>query len=244
VPRERDTNVVSPANFLTWRDRARSFSELSSAVAFSLARTGGGEPERIGGVQTTASFFRIFGATALAGRLYEAADDVPGADPVVVLSEGYWRRAFGADRSVIGRTLLLNGEAFTVIGVLPARWDVPIVAEFSGTGTHDVWLPAGWSEDAREADGRYLQVFGRLRPGATVSTARAEMGELAARLREEFPVRQAGWDVNVLPLREQVVGDLRRTLLVIFGAVCFVLLIARGNVANLLRAGRGCCGSC
>jgi putative ABC transport system permease protein len=236
VPRERDTNVVSPANFLTWRDRARSFSELSSAVAFSLARTGGGEPERIGGVQTTASFFRIFGATALAGRLYEAADDVPGADPVVVLSEGYWRRAFGADRSVIGRTLLLNGEAFTVIGVLPARWDVPIVAEFSGTGTHDVWLPAGWSEDAREADGRYLQVFGRLRPGATVSTARAEMGELAARLREEFPVRQAGWDVNVLPLREQVVGDLRRTLLVIFGAVCFVLLIACGNVANLLLA--------
>jgi predicted permease len=175
----------------------------------------------------------MIGASALAGRLYGDDDDREGADPVVVLSEGYWRRRFGADPSVIGQTLRLNDNAAIIIGVLPERFDVPIAAEFSSPGTHDVWQPLRYGESARTASGRFLQVFGRLRPGVSLEAARSEMTLLAARLRDEFPVRQAGWDVTVLTLRDEVVGDIRSLVLIIFGAVCLVLLIACANVANL-----------
>jgi putative ABC transport system permease protein len=234
LPRDRVDNVASPANFLAWRERAQSFEALAAAVAYSTNLTGRGEPERIGAVQASASLFRMIGATPLVGRLYGEEDDRPGAEPVVVLSESYWRRRFGADPGVVGGALTLNGSPATVVGVLPDRYDVPIVAEFNGTGTHDVWRPAPFPAEARTASGRYLQVFGWLKPGNTIEDARAEMSALAARLREEFPDRQTGWGVTVRSLDAQIVGDIRTTLLVIFGAVCFVLLIACGNVANLL----------
>jgi predicted permease len=233
IPRDRHDNVVSPANFMTWRERATSFEDLGAAIAASAVVTGVGEPERVGAAQASASIFRMIGASALAGRLYGDDDDREGADPVVVLSEGYWRRRFGADPSVIGQTLRLNDNAAIIIGVLPERFDVPIAAEFSSPGTHDVWQPLRYGESARTASGRFLQVFGRLRPGVSLEAARSEMTLLAARLRDEFPVRQAGWDVTVLTLRDEVVGDIRSLVLIIFGAVCLVLLIACANVANL-----------
>jgi len=234
LPRDRVDNVASPANFIAWRERAQSFEALAAAVAFSTNVTGQGEPERVGSVHASASLFRMIGATPLVGRLYGEESDRPGAEPVVVLSESYWQRRYGGDRGVVGRAITLNGTPATIVGVLPDRYDVPIVAEFNGTGTHDVWRPAVFPAEARTASGRYLQVFGWLEPGVTIEEATTEMSALAARLREEFPDRQAGWDVTVRSLEEQIVGDIRMTLLVIFGAVCFVLLIACGNVANLL----------
>jgi predicted permease len=234
IPRARETNVVSPANFLAWRERARSYSDMASAIAYSVTRTGDGEPERIGGVDVTASLFRILEAKPLVGRLFTEEDDRDGGPAVVVLSEGYWRRSYGSDPSAIGRSITLNGRPNTIIGVLPQESDVAIAAEFGGTGTHDVWSPAQWNESAAAAGGRYLQVFARLAPNATLDMARREMEGVAARLLEEYPDRQAGWGVNVITLREQIVGDIRTTLLVMLGAVCFVLLIACANVANLL----------
>ncbi len=232
--RSRDRNVVSPANYLTWRERARSFASLGALVELSGTVRAGGDPERVGAVLATASVFEVLGATPLVGRLYDASDDVPGAERVVVLGEAYWRRRFGADPAVIGHTIELNGEAVTIVGVLPSRQDFEAAAKFQSMGTRDVWEAPRWGAAARQAGGRFLQVIGRLNRGVTVEGAQREMSELAAGLRDEFPARQAGWDVNVLPLREQIVGDVRPMLLVVFGAVCLVLLIACANVANLL----------
>jgi predicted permease len=182
----------------------------------------------------TASVFGTLGATPLVGRLYDASDDTPGAEAVVVLGEAYWRRRFGGDPGVVGRSIEVNGDAATVVGVLPAREDFESAAQFQSMGTRDVWVPPQWGAAARAAQGRFLQVIARLRSGVTVEAAQREMSDIAGRLRDEFPARQAGWDVNVLRLREQIVGDVRRMLLVVFGAVCLVLLIACANVANLL----------
>jgi putative ABC transport system permease protein len=234
LPRDRVDNVVSPSNFLEWRERATSFERLASAVGYSGVITSGEEPERAGAVQASAELFRLIEAQPLIGRLYGPEDDVAGAERVVVLSERYWRSRYGGDPGVLGRTMHMNGVTFTIIGVLPDRFDIPIAFNVDGPGTHDIWTAPQFGEEARAASGRYLQVFGRLRPGVTLDGARAEMTAIAAQLRAEFPVRQAGWDITVRPLSEQVVGDIRTTLLIIFGAVCFVLLIACGNVANLL----------
>jgi putative ABC transport system permease protein len=234
IPRDRVDNVVSPSNFLAWRERATSFERLAAAIAFSTTVTGVGEPERVGGVDASPELFEMIGATPLVGRLYGRADDSPEAEAVVVLSEGYWRRRFGADPAVVGSTVRINENPFTVVGVLPEQYDVPIAAEFGGTGTHELWTPPAFPPQARTATGRYLQVFGQLKPGVSLEAARAEMHTIAEQLRQEFPERQAGWDVTVLSLQDEVVGDVSTLVLIVFGAVCLVLLIACGNVANLL----------
>ncbi|MGH7471033.1 MAG: ADOP family duplicated permease [Longimicrobiales bacterium] len=235
IPRNRERNVVSPTNYLHWRESTTSFTGLGAIVQSGGTVTDRGDAERVGLVVASASLLQVLGAHALVGRLYREADDREGADPVVVLSEGYWLRRFGGDRNIIGQTLMLNGSPRTVIGVLSRRSEFKPAFSFSaGTGTIDVWLPPRYGAQARQARGRFLQVVARLRPGVTISQAQAEMSALARRARDEFPDRQAGWDVNVVPLRADIVGETRTMLLVIFGAVCFVLLIACANVANLL----------
>ena len=234
VVRERDRNVASPANFLTWRDELRSFDALASIVEFSTTMLGEGDAERVGAVSASAAYFDIVGARPLAGRLYGEEDDTDGAPPVVVLSEGYWRRRFGAEPEVLGRSLTVAGAARTVIGVLPERFDFRPDASFGAIGSRDVWLPPQFGPSARDASGRYLQVIGRLANGVSVDAAREEASALAARLVQASPDRQTGWDVNVVPLGRDVVGDARTTILIVFGAVCLVLLIACANVANLL----------
>jgi predicted permease len=232
--RGNERNVVSPANFLTWREEARSFADLAALVETSTRLIESGEAERVGVVTASASYFELVGARPLIGRFYTEAEDREGAEWRVVLSESYWRRRFGADPGVIGRTLSLGTSQATIVGVMPAAYDFPLAAQFAPVGTRDVWIPFRWGESAREQGGRFLQVLGRLEPAATEASAQREMSALAARLRDELPARQAGWDVNVVGLREQIVGDVRGTLWIAFGAVCFVLLIACANVANLL----------
>jgi len=232
--RNNDRNVVSPANFLTWREQLRSFDALASLVEFSTTALGDDEPERLGAVQASAAFFDIVGARPLVGRLYDQRDDTDGADPVVVLAEGYWRRRYGSDPGVVGRTTNVAGAVRTIIGVLPDRYDFRPDASFGSIGTREVWIPPQYSPGAREWSGRFLQVLGRLAEGVTVAQAQAEASTVAGRLAEAFPDRQTGWDVNVVPLKQDVVGDARTTIWIVFGAVCFVLLIACANVANLL----------
>lgn len=238
-PAAEDRNVVSPANFLTWRDELDSFDAMSSVLETGTTIIEEGVPERIGWIQASADYFEMVGARSIVGRLYGAADDLPGGGNVVVLSEGFWKRRFGADPAVVGRTVQLGlrpgGVPFEVIGVLDDRYDFDVeVASFGGVGSHELWLPPQFGPEARQAEGRYLQVVARLAPGATLDAARQEADALAVRLAETFPDRQEGWGIRLVPLHDDVVGGVRPMLVVVFGAVCFVLLIACANVANLL----------
>jgi predicted permease len=238
VPRANDRNVVSPANYLTWRERSVAFEELAAVVAMSATLTGEGEPERIGVMRASATLYPLLGVEAAVGRTYTVEEDVQSSDVMpVLLGHGFWVRRFGGDPGVVGRTIELNEQPRMVVGVLPEGFGFDVPVTFGFTGTQDVWIPFRFRETARtEETGRYLQVLGRLRSGTSVVAAQAQMTGLARQLEEEFPDRQAGWTVNVVALQEQMVGDVERALFVILGAVGFVLLIACANVANLLMA--------
>ncbi|HUF77273.1 MAG TPA: ABC transporter permease [Longimicrobiales bacterium] len=233
-PRGEQRNVVSPANYLTWGDELESLESLATIIEASTTLSFADGPERVGVVQASATFFDVVGAEPLIGRLYDETEDAADAEPVAVLAESFWRRRFGADPGVVGTSLRLGDRTVTVVGVLPERFDFEVEWVFSGVGSRDVWAPPMFPPGARQASGRYLQVVGRLAPGATVESAQAEADALAAALAEELPGRQRGWGVNVVPLQADMVGTERSTILVIFGAVVFVLLIACANVANLL----------
>ncbi|MGE0554911.1 MAG: ABC transporter permease [Gemmatimonadales bacterium] len=227
-------NVVSPANVIAWREELGMVDRVAAMAELSARETSGDEPEQIGVMLASPDYFAAVGGRPVLGRLYGPGDDQPAAAPVAVLSEQYWRRRFGGDPGVIGRTLTINGNPTEVIGVLDDRFDFRPRFGISKVGGRDVWMPHRWPATARQADGRYLQVIGHLAPGATVAQAEQEAKALADRLAESFPERQQGWSVQVLPLKTEVVGDVRGLLAMVFGAVAFVLVIACANVANLL----------
>ena len=234
ITHENPRNVASSANFLTWRDELKVFDALSTLFETSSTVHMKGEPERVGLVSSSAAYFDIVGAEPLVGRFYTAEEDVEGAAPTVVLSESYWRRRFNSDRAVIGSSLMLGGVERTIVGVLPERFDFDVEAKFWSIGTRDVWVPARFGPVHREAIGRNFQVIGRLAEGVTPERAQSEASAFAAQLVQRYPDRQTGWDINVVPLQQDIIGDARGTLLIAFGAVCFFLLIACANVANLL----------
>jgi predicted permease len=234
IARGQDRNVVSPLNYIAWRERATSFESMAAFLAMSATITGDGEPERVGSVLVTADFFDILGAVPMRGRLFHAGEDRAEAARVVVLGENFWRRRYGGDAGIVGRTITLNDRPAEVVGILPASFQFDVPGGFGFTGTYDVWAPFPEQEAHRTWGGRYLTVIGRLAAGNNLDGAQRSMAALSQRLVEEFPDDLTGWTVNVVPMREQVVGDVSRALLVIFGAVSFVLLIACANVANLL----------
>jgi putative ABC transport system permease protein len=236
VPRAMLRNTVSPANFIAWREQASVFEDLAALFETSATVTGSGEPERVGLVQASASLFPLLQVHPVIGRAYSADEDRDGAARVALLGYGFWQRRFGGDPSVLGRTLILNARPVTVIGVLPDGFAFDLPVKFGWTGTQDVWVPFQFGPDARSFGGRYLQVVGRLTSRATVQQAQDRMSALAVQFAQDFPARQTGWGVNVVPLDEQLVGDVRKALLLILGAVTLVLLIACANVANLLLA--------
>lgn len=229
IPRNRPRNVVSPANYLAWSDENRSFDRLIPFTGTDVNLTGVGEPEELDGQSVGADLFSTLGVGALHGRTFVPDDERPGAERVVVLSHGLWQRRFGSDLSVVGRAITLGGRPYTVVGIMP-----------QGFGffwpDRDVWLPLRFDESAREPRGRSILVLGRLRPDTTIDGAQADMERLSARLVERWPAFNTGWSVNVVPLQEQLVGDIRPALLVMLGAVALVLLIACANVGNLLLA--------
>ena len=236
IPRDQPTNVVAPANFFVWREDTSSFEDLAAVTWFSQALTGTEEPERVGAVAVNASFFPILGLRPHIGRFFLAEeDDAASTARPVVLGYAFWQRRYGGGEDVLGRTIQLNGVDRTVVGILPRSFSFDhLPFAFNATGTQDVWMPQAFEQDARTWRGRYLQVVGRLADGVSVERAQSELTTVAARLEREFPDGQAGWTVNVVPLHQQIVGDARSALLVLFVAVSLVLLIACGNVANLL----------
>ena len=229
--RSRDRNVVSPANYLDWRAQNSTFSEIGSYIDWRANLTGVDEPVELATSIATATFFRVLDVPPELGRVYTPEEDAPNGPNVVVLSHRLWERRFGARRDVIGTRLELNGRPATIIGVMPASFGI------EGSRA-ELWVPMQLdpSLDYRTRTGRYLTSVARLKPGVTPERAQADMSAIARRLEAAHPVFNGGWGANVLPMYEQVVGGVRRALVVLGGVVAFVLLIACANVANLLLA--------
>jgi putative ABC transport system permease protein len=232
------TEDASPANFLDWENQNSVFSSMACWSGWQASLAGGDEPERIRAAMASSQFFSLFGVNPLLGRTFGPNDAKPGNDHVVVLSHELWSRRFGADRNLIGHDLLLDGEKFTVIGVMPPG--------FSPEDYGQLWVPSPWdvprhplapNDDPRPMrDRSYLDVWGRLKPGVTLAQAQAEMSAIAARLERQYPNADQDTGVALVPLHEKMVGEIRPMLLILLGAVSLVLLIACANVANLLLA--------
>jgi putative ABC transport system permease protein len=224
----RDTPAA--ANYIDWRDQNHVFEGMAAIVEISFNLTGAGDPERIDGRRVSASLFPLLGVEPQLGRAFRPEEDRPGANHVVIMSHGLWQRRFGSDPGIIGKPINLNGESFTVVGVMPGSFQFPTRAD-------QLWIPIAF--DAKEAGQRgnhYLEVIARMKPGTTLPRAQAEMTTIAGRLEQQYPGTNAGIGAVVTPLHEQVVGDIKPALLVLLGAVALVLLIACANVANLLLA--------
>jgi putative ABC transport system permease protein len=230
IPRNRLNPSVAPGNYLHWREMNSVFSEMSAvSLTFRAAFTGDGEPEELPQQLVNATLFPMLGVNAALGRVFTNADDQPNATNVVLISDRFWRRRFHADPKVVNRSILVNGSPATIVGVMPPGFSIL-------DKNVDIWSPIGFSAESRTPRGRWILVVARLKDGATFAQAQSEMTRVAAQLSTMFPQFDAGWTARVVPLKEQLTGDVRPALLVMLGAVGFVLLIACANVANLLLA--------
>jgi putative ABC transport system permease protein len=223
------TDVTSYPNYLDWK-RQSAFSGISAFTPLEVNVTGdGGAPERVPAALVSSDFFSVLGKAPELGRAFEAREEQPGQDAVVLLSWGFWQRRLGADPCVLGRTLRARGQTLTIVGVLPADFDFPEGAQ--------LWLPLAPTSVQREKRGLlFLRTVARLRPGQDLAVAKAAMTTVGERLRRQYPDVLQDYGVVVRPLRDYLVGDIRPSLLILFGAVTFVLFIACANVANLLLA--------
>jgi putative ABC transport system permease protein len=235
--RNRPHNVVNPGNLLDWREQASSFEGVAAFYDQRFGLTGSGEPEEVAGQAATSNLFQLLGTQPALGRTLLPGDGAANGQSVAVISHGLWQRRFGGTPDVLGKTVVLDGNSATVVGVMPPdfRW---FIKENSLSGKPaEIWVPLELPEQLRTGRrGRYLSAVARLKPGVSIEQARTEMDTVAARLEAELPDFGKGWGVSVVPLREQLAGEIRPALLVILGAVGFVLLIACVNVANLLMA--------
>jgi putative ABC transport system permease protein len=223
---------VSHPNFLDWERVNRSFTEIAAYRGESLNFTGTGQPENIPGAVVTANFFSVLGVKPLQGRTFSPDEDRQGANPVAMVSEGFWKRRFGSDTAVLGSSLVLDGQTFTVVGIVPPDCHLLDPAE--------IIIPI-WQWGRRkllEMRGVHpgIRVVGRLKPGVSLAQARADMESIAHTLAEAYPATNQGIGPTVVPLKTDIVGDVRPMLLLLQAAVGFVVLIACANVANLLLA--------
>src|SRR5438552_2216275 len=229
------TFTVSPANFLDWRARSQAFEGMSAYGFGQYTLTGTGHPEAVRMVAVTSGFFSILRAQPLLGRAFLAEEDSPGREHEVVLSYNLWRSRFGADRDIVGKNIALNEHAFTVIGVMGPNFEFPISTD--PNYSPQMWKPLAWTDQERAIrDNHNYAVVARLKDGVTLQQARAELDSVSNQLAQQYPGDDKGWGATAIPLREDLVGDVRPALLILLGAVALVLLIACANVANLLLA--------
>src|SRR5947209_10076380 len=225
-------NVISSANFLDWQAQAHSFDGMAAFYDARFNLTGAGEPVAAQAQVATDNLFNVLGADAMLGRTFTPDDAQPGGGDVIILSYGFWQRQFGGARDVIGKSVALDGVKVTIIGVMPPdfKW---FIKENSRSGKPaEFWVPTKLAPRR----GRYLSAVGRLKPGVTFQEAQAEMETITSRLAQEHPEYDTNQGVTLVPVREQLAGEIRTPLLILLGAVVFVLLIACANVANLMLA--------
>ncbi len=228
---------ISYPNFLDWQKDNSSFTAMAVSRATVMTLTGRGEAERVRADYITSDFFPLLGVKPQLGRTLTAGEDRIGAAPVVLISEGFWQRKLESSREILGTTLNLDGRGFTIVGVIPATFHVETVS--GGLLDRDVYVPLGqWNNNALSYRGAGLGIHGiaRLKPGVTLVQARADMALVTQNLARAYPDTDRGLGATLVPLKEQIVGRARPLLLVLLGAVGFVLLISCVNVANLLLA--------
>src|SRR5215203_200697 len=231
-----DQNVISLGNFSDWREQNQVFSDMAAFFDRSFNLTSDGEPEEVPGQFGTQNLFSVLGTNPVLGRTFVAEDGREGQPRVVVISYGLWQRRFGGDSQIVGRQIILNEQPSTIIGVMPANFGWHIQKGTQASRPADLWLPFQITNDMRRRRGRFASAVARLKPGVSMDQAKQEMDTVGARLAQQFPEFNTNWGINVVPLRTQFTGEVRRPLLILLGAVAFVLLIACANVANLLLA--------
>jgi len=233
-PEERHQNPTSFANFLSWREQSTAFESMAAFADFRINLTGDGDPEEVTVQLATPELFQVLRIEPVLGRGLRPEDALPGAREVAVLSHGLWQRRFGGDPRLVGKAITINGSPYTVVGILPAGFEWHIRQRSRTARGAEIWMALTTPTEGPPMTGRYLSVVSRLKPGASVAQAEAEIKAIQARLALASPERNKGTNAEVIPLREQFVGNVRPALLILLSAVAFVLLIACANVANLL----------
>lgn len=242
-------STVSPANFLDWREQSDVFEGLTSFQSLDFNASGEGSPERLRGASVSSNFFQVLGVGPALGTTFQPSAGSIGPHQVVVLSHGLWKRRFGGDARIVGRSIRLNEQSYEVIGVMPEGFSLPgiVPARAVPESTPELWAPAVVKDipqlgpDATQdrsvwRDNNYLRVLGRLKPGVTLERAASTMSTIAERLAREYPRTNEGSGITLVPLREQLVGNVQAVLWVLLGTVGLVLAIACANVANLFLA--------
>jgi len=229
-------NVLGPANFMRWRERATAFERMAPFYDYRVNLTGSDAPEEIVGMDVTPDFFPALGVAPLVGRIFAEDEGPEGHDAVAVLSYRLWQRRFAGDAGVVGRTIQINSRSVTVVGVMPADMRLFLKRGSLAAKPAELWMPFAFTDAHRTPRGRYMSAIARLKPGVPLTEAQAQMDTIASGLTKEFPQFDTGWGALLVPMHRELSGDLRPALLVLTGAVGFVLLIACANVANLLLA--------
>jgi putative ABC transport system permease protein len=227
-----NSNPTSYLNFVDWRDQSHAFEQMVAYGEGTATLTGIGTPEQIEGATISASVFPMLGVNPILGRTFTSDEEQPGKTHVVVISEGLWRRRFGADPGIIGRTIMVGGDSTTVVGIMPQSFKFPVTSN-----NLEFWTPIDPASPYNtERGSNYLSVAARLKTDATLAQAQSEMDTIAQRLEQEYPTNNTGRGIRLESMHEATVGNVRPALLVLLGAVGCVLLIACANVANLLLA--------
>ncbi len=225
---ENDQNEPSPGNFADWRSQNSVFDNLGAYRNRSFNLTGAGGPVRVEGEQVSASLFSVLKVNAALGRVFTAGDDQPSGRHVVVMSDGLWKSRFGSNAQILGKTILLDGESYIVVGIMPPNFHFPDPDD-------QLWVPIALTpQDLANHGSHYLLVTARLKPNVTLAQAQGELNRIAQHLTELYPDTNTGVQANIVALREEIAGPVRPALVALFGAVGFILLIVCANVASLL----------
>jgi putative ABC transport system permease protein len=223
---------VSPLDFLDYRQRNQTFEEFAAMLSFpsSTNLTGGGEPQRLSAAGVTGNYFQALGVQPAMGRTFLPENETTGRDQVAVLSYALWQKRFGGDTGIINKRITLDDKSFEVIGVMPRDFQFPATAE--------IWLPLNFdgSPGMKQRKAHFLRPIGRLKAGVSLAQAQADTDAIARQLEAAYPDTNKGWNLRLVSLRDQIVGNIKSTLYILLGAVGLVLLIACANVANLLMA--------
>jgi putative ABC transport system permease protein len=230
---------VSLANLRDWVDQNSTFEQIAAYTFTELNLTGNGEPARLLAVRSSANLFPLVGGRTVLGRTFQAEEDKEGADRVVVISNAVWRSRFGSDPNIVGRSLTLNNQSYSVVGVMSPGFQFPVGFGYMGKVLNDpvdMYVPiVPGSNELRRGNYSFFAI-GRLKSGVSIEQARADMTAIESRLEQQYPEGNTGIGVSLVPTDEQTVKEVRPALLVLLGAVGFLLLIACANIANLMLA--------